>query len=30
VYAGAILRTGARVKLSDAWRSATHGRRQPA
>jgi ABC-2 type transport system permease protein len=26
IYAGAILRTGARVKLSDAWRSA----RQPA
>jgi ABC-2 type transport system permease protein len=30
VYAGAILRTGARVKLLDAWRSATRGRRQPA
>ena len=27
LYEGAILRTGARVKLSDAWRS---GRRQPA
>jgi ABC-2 type transport system permease protein len=27
LYAGAILRTGARVKLSDAWRAAT---RQPA
>jgi ABC-2 type transport system permease protein len=27
LYEGAILRTGARVKLRDAWRSA---RRQPA
>jgi ABC-2 type transport system permease protein len=27
LYEGAILRTGARVKLGDAWRS---GRRQPA
>jgi len=33
VYAGAILRTGARVKLLDAWRSATRAAdptRQPA
>ena len=32
LYAGAILRTGARVKLLDAWRSATRqpGARQPA
>ena len=33
VYAGAILRTGARVKLKDAWRSATRAAtasRQPA
>jgi ABC-2 type transport system permease protein len=27
LYEGAVLRTGARVKLGDAWRSA---RRQPA
>ncbi|HEX8860215.1 MAG TPA: ABC transporter permease [Actinomycetes bacterium] len=33
IYAGAILRTGARVKLKDAWRSATRAAtasRQPA
>jgi ABC-2 type transport system permease protein len=33
IYAGAILRTGARVKLKDAWRSATRAvaaGRQPA
>jgi ABC-2 type transport system permease protein len=33
VYAGAILRTGARVKLKDAWRAATRAAtasRQPA
>jgi hypothetical protein len=33
VYAGAILRTGARVKLLDAWRTARGGdqtSRQPA
>jgi ABC-2 type transport system permease protein len=30
VYAGSILRTGARVKLLDAWRSATRARRVPA
>jgi ABC-2 type transport system permease protein len=30
VYAGAILRTGARVKLLDAWRSASRATREPA
>jgi ABC-2 type transport system permease protein len=30
VYAGAILRTGARVKLLDAWRSTARAHRVPA